>query len=179
MGIRASATRELVFQDCRVPKENLIGREGMGFIVAMKTLDQSRPGVAAQALGIASGALEEAVRYSRERRQFGKPICEFQAIQNMLANMATEIDAARLLVYDTSMAKDRDERIIKEAAMAKLFASEAAMRATRIAIQIHGGYGYMKEYDVERYFRDSKLTEIYEGTSEVQRLVIAASLLRE
>jgi butyryl-CoA dehydrogenase len=165
MGIRGSETSELIFEDCKVPKENLLGQAGAGFRIAMKTLDGGRIGIASQAVGIAQAAMEAAVKYSKERKQFGKPICEFQAIQWMLADMAVEVEAARLLTP-------------KEAAMAKLFASETAVKTAINAVQVHGGYGYMKEYDVERYFRDSKITEIYEGTSEVQRLVIAASLLK-
>jgi butyryl-CoA dehydrogenase len=178
MGMRAAHTSELIFDDCRVPKENLLGKEGMGFKIAMSALDGGRIGIAAQALGIGQACLEEAVKYSKQRKQFGKPICEFQAIQWTLADMATQIEAARLLTYRAAFLKDKGLRFSKEAAQAKLFASEAAVKAAIDAVQIHGGYGYMKEYDVERYFRDSKLTEIYEGTSEVQRLVIAASLLR-
>jgi butyryl-CoA dehydrogenase len=178
MGMRASNTSELVFQDCRVPRNNLLGKEGMGFKIAMIALDGGRIGIASQAVGIGQACLDEAVKYSKQRKQFGKPICEFQAIQWTLADMATEIEAARLLTYRAAFLKDKGLRFSKEAAQAKLFASEAAVKASINAVQIHGGYGYMKEYDVERYFRDSKLTEIYEGTSEVQRLVIAASVLR-
>jgi butyryl-CoA dehydrogenase len=178
MGIRGSDTAELIFEDCRVPVENRLGEEGEGFKIFLQTLDGGRISIGAMALGIAQGALEESIKYSKERKQFGRPISRFGAIQNMLADMATEIEAARLLVYDASMAKDRGKRIIKEAAMAKLFASEVAVRATRNAVQIHGGYGYMKEYDVERFFRDAKITVIGEGTSEIQKLVIARELLR-
>jgi butyryl-CoA dehydrogenase len=179
MGMRGADTSELVFEDCRVPKENLLGGEGNGFRIALKTLDGGRIGVAAQAVGIGRACLEAAVKYSKERKQFGKPICTFQAIQWILADMATEIDAARLLTINSAFLKDKGLRYSKEAAQAKLFASEAAVRAAINAVQVHGGYGYMKEYEVERHFRDSKLTELYEGTSEVQRLVIAASLLRD
>ncbi len=180
MGIRASATRELIFQDCRVPKANLIGREGMGFLVAMKTLDYSRPGVAAQAVGIAAGALEEAIRYSRERHQFGKPICSFQGIQFMLADMATKVEAARALVYQTARWIDSGAKdISKMSAMCKLFASDVAMSVTTDAVQIFGGYGYMKEYPVEKMMRDAKITQIYEGTNQIQREVIALGLIRE
>jgi len=180
MGIRASATRELVFQDCRVPKENMIGKEGMGFIVAMKTLDVSRPGVAAQALGIAAGALDEAVKYSRERRQFGKPICSFQGLQFMLADMATKVESARALVYQVARYVDSGAKdISKASAMAKLYASDVAMSVTTDAVQIFGGYGYMKEYPVEKMMRDAKITQIYEGTNQIQREVIALSLIRE
>jgi butyryl-CoA dehydrogenase len=178
MGMRASDTSELIFEDCRIPKGNLVGKEGMGFKIAMSALDGGRIGIASQAVGIGQACLEEAIKYSKQRKQFGKPICEFQAIQWTLADMATEIEAARLLTYKAAFAKDKGLRFSKEAAQAKLFASEAAVKASINAVQIHGGYGYMKEYDVERYFRDSKLTEIYEGTSEVQRLVIAASVLK-
>jgi len=180
MGIRASTTRELVFQDCRVPRENLIGKEGQGFIVAMKTLDYSRPGVAAQALGIAAGALDEAVKYSRERRQFGKPICSFQGLQFMMAEMATKVEAARCLIYQTARAIDAGEKdISKLSAMCKLFASDVAMEVTTNAVQILGGYGYMKEYPVEKMMRDAKITQIYEGTNQIQREVIALSLIKE
>jgi butyryl-CoA dehydrogenase len=178
MGMRASDTSELIFEDCRVPKENLLGKEGMGFKIALATLDGGRIGIAAQAVGIGQACLEEAIAYSKQREQFGRSICQFQAIQWLLANMSTEIEAARLLTYRAAHLKEKGARFTMEAAQAKLFASEAAVRAAVNAVQVHGGYGYMKEYDVERYFRDSKLTEIYEGTSEVQRLVIAASLLR-
>ena len=178
MGMRGSDTSELVFEDCRVPKENLLGKEGAGFKIALVTLDGGRIGIAAQAVGIGQACLEAAITYSKEREQFGRAICKFQAIQWILANMATDIEAARLLTYRTAHLKEKGQRFTMEAAQAKLFASEAAVRAAINAVQVHGGYGYMKEYDVERYFRDSKLTEIYEGTSEVQRLVIAANLLR-
>lgn len=180
MGIRASATRELVFQDCRVPAENLLGREGMGFIVAMKTFDTSRPGVAAQALGIAAGALDEAVKYSRERRQFGKPICSFQGVQFMLADMATQVEAARSLVYAAARHIDSGAKdVSKVSAMCKLFASDTAMRVTTDAVQIFGGYGYMKEYPVEKMMRDAKITQIYEGTNQIQREVIGLNLIKE
>jgi butyryl-CoA dehydrogenase len=178
MGIRGSETSELIFEDCKVPKENLLGQAGAGFRIAMKTLDGGRIGIASQAVGIAQAAMEAAVKYSKERKQFGKPICEFQAIQWMLADMAVEVEAARLLTLKAAFTKDKGLGFTKEAAMAKLFASETAVKTAINAVQVHGGYGYMKEYDVERYFRDSKITEIYEGTSEVQRLVIAASLLK-
>jgi butyryl-CoA dehydrogenase len=178
MGIRASETTELIFEDCKVPKANVLGQPGQGFKIAMRTLDGGRIGIAAQAVGIAQACLEAAVKYSKERKQFGKPICEFQAIQWMLANMAVEVDAARFLTLRAAYTKDKGASYSKEAAMAKLFASETAVKSAINAVQVHGGYGYMKEYDVERYFRDAKITEIYEGTSEVQRLVIAASLLK-
>jgi butyryl-CoA dehydrogenase len=178
LGVRGSDTGELIFEDCRVPAENLLGKEGEGFKVFLCTLDGGRISIGAMALGIAQGALDASVKYSKERKQFGASISSFGAIQNMLADMATEVEASRLLVYDVSLAKDRGERIIKEAAMAKLFASETAMKATRMAIQIHGGYGYMREYDVERFYRDAKITVIGEGTTEIQKLVIARELLR-
>ena len=180
MGIRASVTRELVFQDCRVPKANLLGREGMGFIIAMKTLDMSRPGVAAQALGIAAGALDEAVKYSRERRQFGSPICSFQGVQFMLADMATQVEAARALIYQAARYIDGGAKDIgKISAMCKLLASDTAMRVTTDAVQIFGGYGYMREYPVEKMMRDAKITQIYEGTNQIQREVIALNLIKE
>ena len=180
MGIRASVTRELIFQDCRVPRENLIGREGAGFMVAMKTLDKSRPGVAAQALGIAAGALETAVQYSRERRQFGKPISAFQGVQFMLADMATQVEAARTLIYQAAREIDGGARnISKISAMSKVFASDVAMRVTTDAVQILGGYGYMKDYPVEKMMRDAKITQIYEGTNQIQREVIAMNLIKE
>ncbi|MCK4547369.1 MAG: acyl-CoA dehydrogenase [Candidatus Eisenbacteria sp.] len=178
MGMRASGTYELVFENARIPKENLLGQEGEGMKISLRALDGGRIGIAAQAVGIAQAALDASIEYSKQRKQFGKVICEFQAIQWMLADMATEIDAARLLTYRVADLKDQGIRYTKEAAMAKLYASEVAMRSAIKAVQIHGGYGYMKEYPVERNFRDAKLTEIYEGTSEIQRLVIAASLLR-
>lgn len=180
MGIRASATRELVFQDCRIPKANLLGKEGMGFIVAMKTLDSSRPGVAAQALGIAAGALDEAVAYSRQRRQFGKPIGSFQGVQFMLADMATQVEASRALIYAAARYIDSGAKdISKVSAMCKLFASDTAMKVTTDAVQILGGYGYMKEYPVEKMMRDAKITQIYEGTNQIQREVIALNLIKE
>ena len=180
MGIRASATRELVFQDCRVPRGNLLGKEGMGFLVAMKTLDQSRPGVASQAVGIAQGALDKAIEYSRERHQFGKPISSFQGLQFMLADMATQVEAARALTYAAARAIDAGEKdVSKVSAMAKVFASDTAMRVTTDAVQIFGGYGYMKEYPVEKMMRDAKITQIYEGTNQIQREVIALNLIKE
>jgi alkylation response protein AidB-like acyl-CoA dehydrogenase len=182
MGIRAASTCGLVFEDCRVPVANRLGEEGEGFKVAMSGLDAGRVGIAAQALGIAEGAYEAALAYAKERHAFGQPIAEFQGIRWMLADMATRIEAARLLTYQAALAKDRvkesGERYSKEAAMAKLFASETAVWVTNKAVQIHGGYGYIKEYAVERYYRDAKITEIYEGTSEIQRIVIANQLLR-
>lgn len=178
MGIRASATYELVFENCRVPKENMLGEDGQGFKIALMTLDGGRIGIAAQALGIAQGAFDEAVKYSKIREQFGKPISAFQGIQWMLADMATRIDAARLLVYRAAYLKDNGEPYGKESAMAKLYASECAMWVTTKAVQIFGGYGYTREYPMERMMRDAKITEIYEGTSEVQRIVIASNILR-
>lgn len=178
MGIRGSSTCELIFENCRVPKSNLLGKEGKGFGIAMKTLDGGRIGIAAQALGIAEGALEETVKYVKERRQFGKPIAHFQNTQFQLADMKAKIEAARLLVYKAAYNKDNNLPYSNEAAMAKLFASETAMEVTTKAIQLHGGYGYTREYPVERMMRDAKITEIYEGTSEVQKMVIAANLLK-
>ena len=178
LGITASKTSELIFEDMEVPKENLLGKEGEGFKIALSTLDGGRIGIAAQAVGIAQAALDESIEYSKQRQQFGRPIAKFQAIQWMIADMATRIEASRYLVYNAAYSKDLGEHISKEAAMAKLFASETAMEAVIKAVQIHGGYGYTKEYTVERLFRDAKITEIYEGTSEVQRMVIAASLLK-
>lgn len=178
LGIRASATYELIFENCRIPKENLLGKEGDGFKIIMKTLDGGRIGIAAQALGIAQGAYEAALNYSKIREQFGKPISANQGIQWMLADMATRIEAARLLVYQAAWLKDNNENYSKQSAMAKLYASEAAMWVTTKAVQIFGGYGYTREYPVERMMRDAKITEIYEGTSEVQRIVIAASVLK-
>jgi butyryl-CoA dehydrogenase len=178
MGIKASPTCSITFEDLRVPAGNRLGGEGDGFKVAMATLDGGRIGIAAQAIGIARAAMEDALAYARERRQFGQPICDFQAIQWMLADMATEIDAARLLTWRAAWMKDRKMRHSKESSMAKLYASEAAMRAAVKGVQIHGGYGYIREYPAERHFRDAKITEIYEGTSEIQRLVISAALLR-
>ena len=179
LGITCSGSVEMVFEDCRVPAENRLGEEGEGFKIAMNTLDGGRIGIAAQAVGIARAALEEATRYSRQRKAFGKSISEFQAIQFMLADMATEIDAARLLAHRAAWLKDRGSRYTREASQAKLFASEVAMRSAIKGVQILGGYGYMNDYPVERYFRDAKITEIYEGTSEIQRLVIAGSLLKD
>jgi butyryl-CoA dehydrogenase len=177
LGINASQTSELLFENMEVPKENLLGKEGDGFKIALSTLDGGRIGIASQAVGIAQAALDESIAYSKQREQFGKPIAKFQAIQWMIADMATRIEAARYLVYNAAYTKDKGERFSKEAAMAKLFASETAMEAVIKALQIHGGYGYTKEYTVERLFRDAKITEIYEGTSEVQRMVISANLL--
>jgi alkylation response protein AidB-like acyl-CoA dehydrogenase len=178
LGIKASGTAELIMEDCRLPKENLLGEVGQGFYVAMNTLDGGRIGIASQALGIARAALEAAAEYSKSRVQFGQPISKFQAIQWMIADMATELDAARLLTLRAAFLKDQKQRYEKEAAMAKLFASEAASRITTKAIQVHGGYGYIQEYNVERHFRDARITEIYEGTSEVMRLVISSAILK-
>lgn len=178
MGLRGSVTSELVFDDCRIPRENLLGEEGRGYKQMLIILDGGRISIGSMALGIAQGAFEESLEYSKERVQFHKPIREFQAIQWMLADMATEIEATRLLVYNASRLKDKGEPYVKQAAMCKLFASEVAMRTTTNAIQVHGGYGYMKERPLERFFRDAKLTEIGEGTSEIQRLVIAREILR-
>jgi len=178
LGIRASGTAELVFEDLRVPKENMIGDIGEGFNIAMDTLDNGRISIGAQALGIAQGAFDAALSYSKDRKQFSQSISKFQAIQWMLADMATQIEAARLLVYKAASYKAEGKPLGTVAAQAKLYASEVAMAVTTKAIQIHGGYGYMKDYPVERYFRDAKITEIYEGTSEIQRLVIAHNLLK-
>jgi alkylation response protein AidB-like acyl-CoA dehydrogenase len=180
MGIRASATRELVFNDCFVPRENLLGREGSGFIIAMRTFDKTRPGVAAQALGIAQGALDEALAYSKKREQFGQLISSFQDIQFKLADMATQIEAARALVYSVARLIDSGaEKVSKESSMAKIFASDVAVKATSMAVQIFGGYGYLRNYPVEKMMRDAKVTQIYEGTNEIQRNVIYLNLLKE
>jgi butyryl-CoA dehydrogenase len=178
LGIRASGQVELFFSDCRIPKENLIGKVGAGFKIAMMTLDGGRIGIAAQAVGIAQAAMEESIKYAKERVQFGRPIATKQAIQWMIADMATKIEASRLLLHRAAAVKDAGKRYSYEAAMAKLVASETAMEVTTKAIQIHGGYGYTKDYAVERFFRDAKITEIYEGTSEVQRMVISGTLLK-
>lgn len=179
LGIRASSTSEIFFENCEVPKENILGREGDGFAIAMTTLDGGRIGIAAQATGIARAAFETAAKYSTEREAFGKPICDFEGIQWKLADMAMKIDAARLLMYRAAWLKGQGKKHTKEAAMAKLFASETSMEVTKEAIQVLGGYGYCKEYPVERFFRDAKITEIYEGTSEIQRIVIAKNILKE
>ncbi len=178
MGIRASATAELIFQNCRVPKENLLGKEGEGFKIAMSTLDGGRIGIAAQALGIAAGALDETVKYLKERQQFGRSLSKFQGLQWMVADLATEIDAARLLVYRAAYNKANNLPYGKEAAMAKLFAANCAMNVTTKCVQLFGGYGYTKDYPIERMMRDAKITEIYEGTSQVQQMVIAAAVLK-
>jgi butyryl-CoA dehydrogenase len=180
MGIRCSSTRELVFQDCKVPVENRLGKEGQGFAVAMKTLDKARPGVAAQAIGIAQGALDHAIAFGMERKQFGHPITAFQAIQHKIAECSTRIEAARALTYATAKMIDSGiENFSKESAMCKLFASDTAMFVTTEAIQIYGGHGYMREYPVEKFFRDAKITQIYEGTNEIQRNVIGLEAIRE
>ena len=183
MGIRGSSTYELIFTDCRIPKENLLGQQGKGFNIAMHTLDGGRIGIAAQALGIAEGALETTINYVKERKQFGRSIGAFQNTQFQLADMATKVEAAKMLVYKAAMKKAEYAKNPKvsysvEAAMAKLYAAEVAMEVTTKAVQLHGGYGYIREYDVERMMRDAKITEIYEGTSEVQRMVISANILK-
>ena len=179
MGMRASATRELVFTDCRVPKENLLSREGMGFIIAMRTFDQSRPVIGALAVGVALAALEEALNYSKVRKQFGAAISSFQAIQHMLADMATNIEAARALVYHTAKVIDSGEKnIARLSSMSKIFASDMAMKVTTDAVQILGGYGYMKDYPVEKMMRDAKITQIYEGTNQILRNVIALDMIK-
>ena len=178
LGIRASSTTELIFENCIVPKENLIGREGKGFGIAMKTLDGGRIGIAAQALGIAEGAYEETIKYMKERKQFGRSLSAFQGLQWMIAEMETKIEAAKLLVYKAAWLKQNKLPYSVDAAKAKLFAAEVAMDVTTKAVQLHGGYGYTKEYPVERMMRDAKITEIYEGTSEVQKMVIAGAALR-
>lgn len=178
MGIRASETVELVFQDCRVPKENLLGEENKGLSIALSLIDTARIGVSAQAVGIAQGALDLSIKYAKEREQFGRPIADLQGIQWYLATMETKIQAARALTFHAATLADKGIRHTKEAAMAKLISSETAREVTNLALQIHGGYGYMKDFPLERMYRDAKITEIYEGTSEVQKLVIARSLLR-
>jgi len=179
LGIRATSTAELIFEDCFVPEENRLGEEGKGFRLALEAIDGSRIIIAAQALGIAQGAFDRALTYAKERQQFGQPIANFQAIQWMLADMATQIDAARLLTYRAAYLQDKGLPFIKEASMAKVFAAETSSFVTNKAIQIYGGYGYVKEYPLERYLRDAKITEIYEGTSEMQRMTIARQLIRE
>ena len=179
LGIRGSSTAELIFENCFVPESNLLGPEGKGFRIALEAIDNSRVTVAAQAVGIAQGAFDKALTYAKDRQQFGQPIANFQAIQWMLADMATQIDAARLLTYRAAYLEDNGLPFIKEAAMAKVFAAEAAMFVTTKAIQIYGGYGYVKDYPLERYFRDAKICGIYEGTDEMQRMTIARNLIRE
>lgn len=180
LGIRASATRELVFQDCKVPKENVIGREGLGFILVMRTFDRTRPGIGAQAVGVAQGALEAAVSYAREREQFDRKIISFQAIQHMLADMAMQVEAARSLVYSVARYIDSNPKdFSKYSAMAKVFPSDIAIKVTIDAIQVFGGYGFMKEYPVEKMMRDAKILQIYEGTNQIQRNVIGLELIKE
>jgi butyryl-CoA dehydrogenase len=180
LGIRASATRELIFDECRIPKENLLGREGMGFIVAMKTFDQTRTGIAAQAVGLAQGALNEAIAYARERKTFGKPIISHQAVQHMLADMATQIEASRALTYAAANYADTNAKdIAKFSSMAKLLSSDVCMRVTTDVVQIFGGYGYMRDYPVEKMMRDAKILQIYEGTNQIQRNVIGQFLIKE
>jgi butyryl-CoA dehydrogenase len=180
MGIRASSTTELIFENCRIPKENLIGKEGMGFLITMKTLDNSRTGVGAQGVGVAQGAFEEAVKFARQRIQFNHPIITFQAIQHMLADMATSIEASRALVYAVARYIDNSQKdVSKESAMSKLYATDVAMRVTTDALQIMGGSGYMKEYPVEKMMRDAKILQIYEGTNQIQRNVIGQALIKE
>jgi len=180
LGIRASATRELVFQDCKVPKENVIGREGLGFILVMRTFDRTRPGIGAQAVGVAQGALEAAVNYAREREQFDRKIISFQAIQHMLADMAMQVEAARSLVYSVARYIDSNPKYFsKYSAMAKVFPSDIAIKVTIDAIQVFGGYGFMKEYPVEKMMRDAKILQIYEGTNQIQRNVIGLELIKE
>jgi len=178
-GMRANPVSSLFFEDCKVPRENLLGKPGQGLKIGLSGLDTGRIGIAAQALGIAQAAFEESVSYAKERQQFNKPISRFQTIQNYLADMATNIDAARLLVHRAAAFKDKGIPFSAQASMAKLFCSETARKVTDMAVQIHGGYGYSKEYDVERYFRDAKVTQIYEGTSEVQKMVIARHILTQ
>ena len=178
MGIRGSSSFELIFTDCRIPKENLLGQEGKGFGIAMHTLDGGRIGIAAQALGLAEGALERTIEYVKERKQFGRAIGAFQNTQFQIADMATKVQAAQYMVYRAAMAKATQKSYTVEAAQAKLYAAEVAMEVTTKAVQLHGGYGYIREYDVERMMRDAKITEIYEGTSEVQRMVISGALLK-
>ncbi|MBI5213217.1 MAG: acyl-CoA dehydrogenase family protein, partial [Nitrospirae bacterium] len=180
MGIRASSTRELIFDNCRIPKENILGKEGMGFIVAMKTLDSSRTGVGAQGLGVAQGAFEEAVKFARQRHQFGHPIISFQAVQHMLADMAIEIEAARALIYSVARYVDSGAKdVSKPSAMAKTFGTDVGMKVTTNAVQVMGGSGYMKEYPVEKMMRDAKILQIYEGTNQIQRNVIGQEIIKE
>jgi butyryl-CoA dehydrogenase len=178
MGIRASSTTELVFEDCIIPKENLVGKEGKGFPIAMKTLDGGRIGIAAQALGIAEGALDEAIEYMKERKQFGRPIFKFQGLGWVVADLNTKIEAARYLVYKAAVNKDKGVPYTVDAARAKLMAANVAMEVTTKVVQLFGGYGYTKDYPVERMMRDAKITEIYEGTSEVQKMVISGNLFK-
>jgi len=177
MGLRASDTTELIFEDCRIPKENLLGEEGDGFVIAMVSLDGGRIGIASQSIGLSQACLDAAVGYAKERIQFGRPISQFQGIRWMIADMATQIEAARFLTYSVAAKKDRGENYSAEASMAKVFASEMANRVAYQALQIHGGYGYIKEFPVERYYRDARVLTLYEGTSEIQRRVIANHVL--
>ena len=180
LGIRASATRELVFQDCKVPKENVIGREGMGFILTMRTFDRTRPGIGAQAVGVAHGALDAAIQYTKEREQFDRKIISFQAIQHMLADMAIQVEAARALVYAVARYIDsKPKDFSKVSAMSKVFPSDVAMKVVVDALQVFGGYGYMKEYPIEKMMRDAKILQIYEGTNQIQRNIIALELIKE
>jgi len=179
LGIRATSTAQIFFEDCKVPANNLLGKEGEGFKIALHTLDGGRIGIGAQAVGLAQAALEESVRYAKERKAFGKTISDFQGLQFMIADMATRVEASRLLVWQAAVMKDSNVKYSKQSAMAKLYAAETAMWVTTKAIQIHGGYGYTTDYPVERFFRDAKITEIYEGTSEIQRIVIARETLKE
>jgi alkylation response protein AidB-like acyl-CoA dehydrogenase len=180
MGIRASVTRELIFDNCRIPKENIIGKEGIGFLVAMKTLDSSRTGVGSQGVGVAQGAFDAAVDFARQRVQFGHPVISFQAVQHMLADMATDIEAARSLVYSVARFVDSGAKdVSKESAMAKVFATDVGMRVTMNAVQVMGGSGYMREYPVEKMMRDAKILQIYEGTNQIQRNVIGQALIKE
>lgn len=179
LGIRATSTAQIFFEECKIPRENLLGKEGEGFKIALHTLDGGRIGIAAQAVGIAQAALDESIIYAKERKAFGKPISDFQGLQFMIADMATRVEASRLLVWQAAIMKDNNKNYSKQSAMAKLYSAETAMWVTTKAIQIHGGYGYTTDYPVERYFRDAKITEIYEGTSEIQRLVIAREALKE
>lgn len=179
LGIRATSTAQIFFEDCKVPANNLLGKEGEGFKIALHTLDGGRIGIGAQAVGLAQAALEESVRYAKERKAFGKTISDFQGLQFMIADIATRVEASRLLVWQAAVMKDSNVKYSKQSAMAKLYAAETAMWVTTKAIQIHGGYGYTTDYPVERFFRDAKITEIYEGTSEIQRIVIARETLKE
>ncbi|MEL9998762.1 MAG: acyl-CoA dehydrogenase [Thermoplasmata archaeon] len=178
LGVRGSSTAELLFEDVRVPKENILGEIGKGFYIAMNTLNMGRIGIGAQALGIAQASLEKSIEYMKQREAFGKKIGEFQGLQFQLSDIATRVEAARLLVYDAAMRADSNLPLIKEASMAKYFASKVAMDASRFAVQVHGGYGFIEDFDVERFYRDAKITEIYEGTSEIQKLVIAREILK-
>ena len=179
MGLRASDTTDLIFEDCRIPAENLLGQEGDGFKIVMKGLDSGRIGIAAQSIGVAQAALDAAVKYAKERDQFGQKICKFQGLRWIIADMATEIEAARQLMLSAASMKDRGEKYTAQASMAKLFASEMVNRITGKALQIHGGYGFIKDYAVERFFRDARVFTIYEGTSEIQRIVISDHVLKD